>query len=86
LIEALALGKAAVATDVGGLAEVIEDGRQGYLVPVGQESAMASRIVELLRDPELRARMGAEGRARAAVFDIRNSVHRMERVYQEILS
>jgi glycosyltransferase involved in cell wall biosynthesis len=85
LIEALALGKAAVATDVGGLAEVIQDGRQGYLVPVGQESAMASRIVELLRDPKLRARMGAEGRARAAVFDIRNSVHRMERVYQEIL-
>jgi glycosyltransferase involved in cell wall biosynthesis len=86
LIEALALGKAAVATDVGGLAEVIEDGRQGYLVPVGQPSALASCIARLLRDPELRSRMGAEGRARAAVFDIRNSVRRIEEVYGELLS
>jgi glycosyltransferase involved in cell wall biosynthesis len=86
LIEALALGRPAVVTDVGGLAEVIEDGRQGYLVPVGRESALASRIVELLQDPELRARMGDEGRARAQTFDIRTSVRRMEHVYRELLS
>jgi len=86
LIEALALGKPAVVTDVGGLSEVIEDGRQGYIVPVGQASALAGRIVKLLQDPELRTRMGAEGRARAELFDIRNSVRRMEQVYQEILS
>lgn len=86
LIEALALGKPAVVTDVGGLSEVIEDGRQGYIVPVGHASALAYRIVQLLQDHELRSRMGAEGRERARVFDIRNSVRRMEQVYREILS
>ena len=86
LIEALALGKPAVVTDVGGLSEVIQDGRQGYIVPVGYPSEFAYRIVQLLQDPELRSRMGAEGRTRAQVFDIRNSVRRMEQVYQEILA
>lgn len=86
LIEALALGKPAVVTDVGGLSEVIQDGRQGYIVPVGHASALAYRIVQLLQDQELRLRMGAEGRARARVFDIRNSVRRMEQVYEELVS
>ena len=86
LIEALALGKPAVVTDVGGLSEVIQDGRQGYVVPVGYPSAFAYRIVQLLQDPELRRRMGDEGRARARAFDIRNSVTRIEQVYEELLS
>ena len=72
LIEALALGKPAVVTDVGGLSEVVEDGRQGYLVPTGQPLILGDRIVRLLKDPALRSRMGAEGRARAEVFDIRS--------------
>jgi glycosyltransferase involved in cell wall biosynthesis len=86
LIEALALGKPAVVTDVGGLSEVIQDGQQGYLVPAGRASALAHRIVQLLQDADLRSRMGAEGRARALTFDIRSSVRRMEQVYQELLS
>ena len=86
LIEALALGKPAVVTDVGGLTEVIEDERQGYIVPVGQPLIFGDRIVRLLEDPGLRARMGAEGRVRAESFDIRRSVRRMEQVYQEVLS
>ncbi len=86
LIEALALGKPAVVTDVGGLTEVIEDERQGYIVPVGQPLIFGDRIVRLLEDPALRARMGAEGRVRAEAFDIRNAVRRMEQVYQEVLS
>ena len=86
LIEALALGKPAVVTDVGGLSEVIDDERQGYIVPMGQPLVLGDRIVRLLKDPALRSRMGAEGRARAEVFDIRNSVRRMEQVYEELLS
>ena len=86
LIEALALGKPAVVTDVGGLTEVIEDERQGYIVPVGQPLIFGDRIVRLLEDPALRTRMGAEGRVRAEAFDIRNAVRRMEQVYQEVLS
>ena len=86
LIEALALGKPAVVTDVGGLTEVIEHERQGYIVPVDEPATLADRLVQLLRDPELRSKMGQEGRFRAETFDIRRSVRRMERVYEELLS
>jgi glycosyltransferase involved in cell wall biosynthesis len=86
VIEALALGKPVVVTNVGGLPEVIEDGRQGHIVPTGDAGALADRILRLLRDPELRTRMGAAGRARAKAFDIRRSVGRMEEVYEELLS
>lgn len=86
LIEALALGKPAVVTDVGGLTEVIENERQGYIVPVGQPLIFGDRIVRLLTDPALRSRMGDEGRARSELFDIRSSVRRIEQVYEEVLS
>ena len=86
LIEALALGKPSVVPRVGGLAEVIEDGRQGLLVDRGDVAELSNGIVRLLRDPELRAQMGEAGRARARVFDIRRAVTRMETVYAELLA
>ena len=71
---------------MGGLAEVIEDGKQGILVPDGDVTSLASGITRLLSDPMLRAEMGEAGRARARVFDIRRAVARMEEVYEELLS
>jgi glycosyltransferase involved in cell wall biosynthesis len=86
VIEALALGKPVVVTKVGGLPEVVRDGVEGFVVPPGDHRALAERIVQLLRDPTLRARMGAAGRVRAEAFDIRRSVSRMESVYEELLT
>jgi glycosyltransferase involved in cell wall biosynthesis len=86
LVEALALGRPSVVPRVGGLAEVIEDKKQGILVPDGDVSSLANGITRLLRDPTLRAEMGEAGRARARIFDIRRAVARMEEVYQELLS
>jgi glycosyltransferase involved in cell wall biosynthesis len=86
VIEALALGKPVVVTSVGGLPEVIRDGVEGSVVPPGDHRALAARIVQLLRDPKLRDRMGAAGRVRAEAFDIRRSVSRMESVYEELLT
>jgi glycosyltransferase involved in cell wall biosynthesis len=86
LIEALALGKPVVVTGVGGIPEVVEDGRQGYIVPAGDVPAFAQRVLRLLHDPSLRSCMGSEGRARAGAFDIRRAVDRMEHVYEELLS
>jgi len=60
LIEAAAAGRAVVATDVGGVAEVVEDG--GYLVPSGDERALADAIEALIGDPDLRIRLGRAGR------------------------
>jgi glycosyltransferase involved in cell wall biosynthesis len=64
LMEAMALGKPAVATDVLGTQELVVDGETGYLTPLGDVAAMSRRIRELIEDPELRQRFGAAGKAR----------------------
>lgn len=86
LVEAMALGKPAVVTRVGGNPEVVRDGRDGRVVEPAKPGLLAEAIVDLLRDDGLRASMGEAARARAASFDIRRAVPRIEQVYQEILS
>lgn len=64
-IEAMAGGRPVVSTERGGPSETIIHGETGYLVAPQDVAAYASHIITLLRDPELRARMGAAGRERA---------------------
>ncbi|HXF74030.1 MAG TPA: glycosyltransferase, partial [Actinomycetota bacterium] len=85
LLEAMALGRAVVATRIGGIPEVVEEGRQGILVPPRDPAALAEAILALLGDPGRRARMGEEARRRAADFDLRRAVRRIEDVYEELL-
>jgi glycosyltransferase involved in cell wall biosynthesis len=61
-LEALACGVPVVASRVGGLASVVEDGVCGYLQPPGDVRAMAASVVKLLTNPGLRAEMGVKGR------------------------
>ncbi len=63
VIEAMAAGTAVVATSVGGVPDLIEDGLNGLLVPPGDLDAMADALTRLLRDPEERDRLGGAGRA-----------------------
>src|SRR5215212_9929018 len=69
-LEAAACGTAVVASDVGGIPEVVDDGRTGLLVhydpedPGAFEAGLAARIAELLADPQRAAAMGAAGRER----------------------
>jgi glycosyltransferase involved in cell wall biosynthesis len=62
IIEAMAAGKAVVATNVGGVADVIEDGRTGLLVPPRDAEALARALVRLATDADLRHRMGREAK------------------------
>ena len=64
LIEAGASGRPSVATDVGGVRAVVEDGVTGYLVPPAETEVLARRVEALLGDPQLRRRMGMAGRER----------------------
>lgn len=71
-LEAGACRKPVVATRVGGIPEVVEDGVNGYLVEPGDVDALRTRVARLMADPALRARMGEAGRARVeAAFTTR---------------
>ncbi|HUP59867.1 MAG TPA: N-acetyl-alpha-D-glucosaminyl L-malate synthase BshA [Thermoanaerobaculia bacterium] len=61
-LEAMASEAAVIATRAGGLPEVVVDGETGFLLPVGDVEAMSERAIELLRDDELRKRMGKRAR------------------------
>jgi glycosyltransferase involved in cell wall biosynthesis len=71
IIEAMAMSRPVVGTDLGGLPELIEEGRSGLLVPPEDPAALADAVAAVLADPAMAARMGAEGRAEAeARFEI----------------
>ena len=85
LVDAMAAGKPAVATAVGGVPEVLADGETGFLVQAHDEAAMAERLVTLLKDPALRARMGTAGLARARrLFTVERMVAETARVYERL--
>lgn len=62
LLEALRRGRPVVASDVGGIPDIVHDGRTGWLVPPGDEGALARRILELVRRPEQARRVAGRGR------------------------
>jgi glycosyltransferase involved in cell wall biosynthesis len=70
--EAMALGLPVVATDVGSIREIVFDCQTGFLVPIGDESAIAQRTLQILENPELRRAMSDGARAYAeAHFPVR---------------
>jgi glycosyltransferase involved in cell wall biosynthesis len=82
VFEALAMGKAIVATDADGLVDVLTDGKDALIVPRRDAQALARTIVKLIDDPTLRARLGAEARQTSAQYDIAAFVRKMERLYE----
>jgi glycosyltransferase involved in cell wall biosynthesis len=69
IIEAMALGKAVVATRQGGPLSIVSDGKDGILVPPGDPAAMASAILDLIEHVDLRNALGEAGRQRAQLFN-----------------
>jgi glycosyltransferase involved in cell wall biosynthesis len=86
LLEAMALGRPAVATAVGGVPEIIEHGRTGLVVAPDDAEALATAIERLRSDPALRLRMGASAAAVIRThFDVRRSVAAIEALYRGCL-
>jgi glycosyltransferase involved in cell wall biosynthesis len=85
VLEAMACGLPVVASAVGGLSEIVEDGRTGFLVPPGHAAALADRVARLIRDPLENGRQGAASRARAAThFPARRMVRSIHSVYDQV--
>jgi glycosyltransferase involved in cell wall biosynthesis len=82
IAESMAHGKPVVATRVGGIPELITDTVSGYLVDRGDHQGMSERVLKLLDDPELQARMGQAGRETVSrKFDLRKNVARLINCY-----
>ncbi len=85
-LEAMERGRAVVASDVGGLPEIVEDGVTGIVVPPDEPEVLAAALLGLLRDPARAAAMGAAGRDRAlATFSQGGCTDRMEELYRAAL-
>jgi len=83
-LEAMACGRPVVATNAGGPAEMIDGGRDGVLVPPDDPAALAQAVVELLRDPGRRLRLGQAARAKVLQsFATPSVAARMERIYSD---
>jgi len=85
-LEALSCRVPVIATLVGGLPEVVLDGENGFLLPVGDVDAMAKAALQLLRDDDQRRRFGDAGRQWAVDrFDEASIVERYRRIYRQVL-
>ena len=87
LLEALAAGLPVVATRVGGIPEIIDQGVTGCMVPQSSPSSLAERITELLLDREKASAMGERGRETVRKrFSARDMTASVEAVYDNLLS
>jgi glycogen(starch) synthase len=85
LVEAMASGLPVVASDVGGIPEVVRDGETGLLVPPGNVAALAGALDRVVADPDLRARLAAGARARSRDYGWPHLAGRVAGVYRQVL-
>ena len=86
IIEALAAGRPVVATDVGGVPDVVDEGETGFLVAPGDTSAFVERLEALALDPGRREAMGREGRDRVLRrYAVGRLVDDVDALYRELL-
>ena len=87
VLEAMAAGLPIVATDVGGNRELVQPPQCGLLVPARDASALSRAYIDLLRDPQRRAQMGAASRARAVqYFSIDHMLAEYKKLYDRLLT
>jgi len=85
ILEAMASGLPVVSTHVGGVEELVENGKTGMLVPPKNAEMLAAAVSTLARDEELRRSMGAQGQKKArGEFGLRRMLDEYERFYLEL--
>jgi glycosyltransferase involved in cell wall biosynthesis len=85
-LESLATGTPVIASRIGGLTDIVQDGETGYLVAPGDVDALAGAMRRLIDEPALRRRMGELGRERVARFREQAVIPRFERMYADVLA
>lgn len=85
VVEAMSAGLPVVGTDVGGVMEIVEDGKTGFVVPPADGYSIAANIEKLCADNELRQKMGDNGRERSGLFNITSMVDKIDKLYEDVL-
>jgi glycosyltransferase involved in cell wall biosynthesis len=86
LVEAMALEKPVVASRIGGITDLVNDGANGFLVPPADPEALADRILFLMENPETGRRMAAKAAETAAAYGSAAMVRKIEALYADLLS
>lgn len=87
ILEAFARGKPVIGSNIGGIPEIIKDGENGLLVPPGDADALASAIIRLYREPDLRKRLSRAGwKTIEERFSASGTVEKLDKMYQELLT
>jgi glycosyltransferase involved in cell wall biosynthesis len=84
--EATMAGVPPILADVGGMPEVVENGKTGFIFPLDDRDMLAERIVACLTDRELSERMVAEGKKFFGHFTIDGMMARLEEIYRDVLA
>ncbi len=82
----MATGKPVVASDISGYRTILEDGKQGYLVPPRQPEAIAQAIIKILTNPSLAKKLGEAGRAKALAYSWQNIALKVESYYKQLIA
>lgn len=86
LLESMASGLPTVATDVGSVNEIVDDGVTGFLVPFGDTEQFAEKVLLINGDPQIAKRLGNAGRAKVeAMFTVDHMVRQMEAIFHELV-
>ena len=85
VVEAMAAGKAVVASNVGGIPDLIKHNQTGLLVPPADENALAGAIAHLVKNPERTEKMGAMGRYHSYSFSLAAMIDKLDAIYDELI-
>ncbi len=85
LVEAMALGKPIVASDIGGIPDLVVHGINGFLVPPGDVGSLSATIINLIERPDKMREMGDNGKKRAPDFSADAMVKKIDKLYEEML-
>ncbi len=85
IVEAMAAGLPVVASEVGGIPDLVEDGRTGFLCGPGDLAGISEAIARLFDDPEKAREMGEQGRIKSACFSLDAMLSKLDALYEEVM-